>query len=437
MTDITTPLTLPSGLTLPNRLVKAAMTEGLADARNRATERHVELYKRWADGGIGLQITGNVQVDRHHLEKAGNVVIDGPPSNEEVAALAAFAEAAKSGGAPVIMQISHAGRQTPIAINERPDAPSSVALDLPGKFFGQPRAMEDDEITRVIANMALATQVARDTGFDGVQVHAAHGYLVSQFLNPLANTRTDRWGGPLENRARLLRECVAAAKRAGGEGFTVAVKLNSADFQIGGFSHEDCLTVVDMLNELGVDLLEISGGSYEQPKMMNQEGMKPSEAPKVRESTAKREAYFLDYARSVKTHAKMPVMVTGGFRSRAAMDAALLAGEADLIGIGRPLCVEPDLPKRLLSGGIDTLPRFEDQLRLGPTPLLGPNSPIGLIKALNGFGSMAWYYQHLIAMGDGSDPDPSLGVFTAFRRDQAEQAARTKLWKAALDGKVA
>ncbi|MEO0816185.1 MAG: NADH:flavin oxidoreductase/NADH oxidase family protein [Pseudomonadota bacterium] len=437
MTDITAPLTLPSGLTLPNRLAKAAMTEGLADAHNRATPRHERLYRLWADGGIGLQITGNVQVDRHHLEKAANVVIDRPPGAQELEALSAFAAAAKSGGAPVIMQISHAGRQTPIAINERPAAPSAVALDLPGKFFGQPRAMEDAEIARVIANMGTATRAARDTGFDGVQVHAALGYLISQFLNPLANQRTDEWGGPLENRARLLRECVAAARREGGEGFTVSVKLNSADFQKGGFSHDDCLTVVDMLNDLGVDLLEISGGSYEQPKMMDQEGMKPAEAPKVRESTRKREAYFLEYARSVKTRARMPVMVTGGFRTREAMDEALAAGEADLIGIGRPLCIETDLPKRLLSGEINALPRFEYELRLGPTPLLGPNSPIGLIKALNGFGSMSWYYQNLIALGDGRPADPKLGVFTAFRRDQAEQAQSTKLWKAALDGKVA
>ena len=433
MMETTSPLTLPSGLKLSNRLAKAAMTEGLADARNRATERHVRLYRAWAEGGIGLQVTGNVQIDRQHLEKAGNIVIDAAPSKEEMAGLAAMAEAARAGGAPVIMQLSHAGRQTPISINPRPAAPSAVPLALPGKFFGPPRAMQSREIKRVITNMGTAAKVAHDAGFDGVQVHAAHGYLISQFLNPLANQRSDEWGGPLENRARLLREAVAAARRGGGEGFTISVKLNSADFQKGGFSHEDCLAVVDMLNDLGVDLLEISGGSYEQPKMMDQEGLKPADVPKVRESTARREAYFLDYARSVKTRARMPVMVTGGFRSRAAMDAALGAGEADLIGIGRPLCVEPDLPGRLLNGEIDALPRFESRLRLGPTPLLGQASPIGIIKALNGFGSMAWYYQHLLALGDGRTPDAGLGVFTAFRRDQAEQARRAKLWKAAQE----
>ncbi|MEM6946855.1 MAG: NADH:flavin oxidoreductase/NADH oxidase family protein [Pseudomonadota bacterium] len=432
MVDITAPLTLPSGLTLPNRLAKAAMTEGLADAHNAATERHGRLYSAWAAGGLGLQLTGNVQVDRHHLEKAGNVVIDGPVEGPALDALKAFAAAAKSCGAPALMQISHAGRQTPIAINPRPAAPSAVALDLPGKMFGMPRAMEAGEITAVIDAMGQAARVAAQAGFDGVQVHAAHGYLISQFLNPKANRRTDEWGGPLDNRARLLRACVSAAREAGGEGFTVSVKLNSADFQKGGFSHDECLAVVDMLNDLGVDLLEISGGSYEQPKMMNQEGLTASEVPKVRESTATREAYFLDYARSVKTRAAMPVIVTGGFRSRAAMDAALAAGEADVIGIGRPLCVDPALPGQLLAGQIDALPRFEDTLRLGPTPLLGPNSPIGLVKALNGFGAMSWYYQHLLALGDGAAPDRRLGLFAAFRRDQAEQKSRTNDWRAAL-----
>lgn len=428
--SIKSPLTLPSGLTLPSRLAKAAMTEGLANSRNGATERHVRLYRRWAEGGIGLQITGNVQVDRDHLEKAGNVVIDAQTGAAEKAGLRAMAEAARSGGAPVLMQLSHAGRQTPIAINPRPVAPSEVALDLPGNFFGKPRAMQEREIEAVIEGFERAARVARETGFDGVQVHGAHGYLISQFLNPLANQREDAWGGPLENRARLLCEAVKAARR-GGEGFTISVKLNSADFQKGGFSHEDCLAVVDMLGGLGVDLLEVSGGSYEQPSMMGQEGLNPGKSEPVRQSTQAREAYFLVYAAAVKARAAMPVMVTGGFRSSRAMNAALADGEADLIGLGRPLCVDPTLPGKLLTGEIDALPRFEDSLRLGPTRWLGPNSPIGLVKALNGFGAMGWYYQHLLTLADGGEPDRSLGLFKAFRRDQAEQKRAVAAWQAA------
>ncbi|MEM0985774.1 MAG: NADH:flavin oxidoreductase/NADH oxidase family protein [Pseudomonadota bacterium] len=430
--SIEAPLTLPSGLVIPNRLAKAAMTEGLADPQNRATLRHVTLYRRWAEGGIGLQITGNVLVDPNHLEKPGNVVIHGPQSNMQKMALADYAKAAKSGGAPVLMQLSHAGRQTPISINPEPAAPSAVPLDLPGKFFGTPRAMTGEEIGALVEAFADAAAVAMQTGFDGVQVHAAHGYLISSFLNPLANRRTDAWGGSLDGRARLLCDVVTAIRARCGAGFTVSVKLNSSDFQKGGFSDEDCLAVVGKLNGLGVDLLEVSGGSYEQPKMMGNEGMKP--AYEVRESTRKREAYFLDYAKAVKAEATMPVMVTGGFRSRAAMDEALAAGEADVVGLARPLCVDTGLPAALLSGETAEADRWEQTLRLGPTKLLGPTSPIGLVKALNGFGIQAWFCEQLYRMADGHEPNRTLGVFTAFQKGQAHDKRAAKAMIAARGG---
>ena len=430
MTTIETSLNLPSGLALPNRLAKAAMTEGLADPQNRATERHNRLYKRWAEGGIGLQITGNVQVDRHHLEKPGNVVIDQATNEAAKIALADWATACKSGGAPVIMQLSHGGRQTPAAVNPRPSAPSAIALKLPGRVFAPPREMDADEIRCVISAFGHAARVAEETGFDGVQVHAAHGYLISAFLNPLANQRSDRWGGPLENRARLLREAVAAVRASTGSRFTLSVKLNSADFQRGGFTHDECLAVVDMLNADGVDLLEISGGSYEQPRMMGQDGLDAPDAD-MAETTRQREAYFLVYAKDVKARANMPVMVTGGFRSRAAMDAALSVGETDLIGMGRPLCVDTDLPAKLLTGETVEADRWEDRLRLGPTKLLGPASPIGLLKAANAFGAQGWYYEQLLRMGDGLQPDTGLGVFSALVKSQKEAGRSAKAWKAA------
>jgi len=403
-TTIASPLTLPSGLNLPNRLAKAAMTEGLADTDCRATLRHVTLYRRWAAGGPGLMITGNVQVDPGHLERPGNVVISGPQSNMQKMALADWAKAAKSAGAPVLMQLNHSGRQTPIAINPQPAAPSAVPLNLPGKFFAPPRELTVVEITGLIEAFAEAAAIARSTGFDGVQVHAAHGYLISSFLNPLANHRTDSWGGSLEGRARLLCEVVAALRARCGD--------------------EDCLGVVAMLNDLGIDLLEVSGGSYEQPKMMDQEGLTP--AYEVRESTRRREAYFLDYAKAVKAAARMPVMVTGGFRSRAAMDAAVAAGETDLIGLARPLCTEPDLPAALLGGERETAELWEKRLRLGPTRLLGPASPIGAIKALNGFGAQAWYYEQIERLANGGEPDTRLGLLKAFRTGQARDRRSVK-----------
>ena len=428
---INTPLTLPSGLEIPNRLVKAAMTEHLADERNRVTERHITLYKKWADGGIGLQITGNVLVDRRNLEGPGNVVIDAKPSNEQAAMLARWAEACKSGGGKVIMQLSHAGRQTAIVVNETPDAPSAIAVDLPGGQFGMPRAMTGDEIKALIGRYGIASKAAREAGFDGVQIHAAHGYLMSQFLSPLTNLREDEWGGPLENRARLLLEAVRAARTEGGPGFSVSVKLNSTDFQKGGFSKAESMAVVRMLNDLDLDFVEISGGNYEQPKMMDMDGLKPVFEEGVKESTKLREAYFMDYAREVQAIATMPLMVVGGFRTLDAMNEALASGEAALIGIGRPVCVDTDAPKKLLSGEITELDRWEDQLRIGPG-WLGPKSPFGIVKALNGFGMMSWYYQQLLRMGDGKPADLKLGVFKAFRTGQAQDKVRAKAYRAVL-----
>ena len=426
---INTALTLASGLTFPNRLVKAAMTEGLADSCNRVTDGHAILYRRWAEGGLGGLITGNVQIDRDHLERVGNVVIGPKVSNEELDGFARWAEAAKSHGAALVMQVSHAGRQTPKLVNPRPAAPSPVALGLPGGQFGEPRAMTGEEIAGVIEGFGRAAKVARQTGFDGIQVHAAHGYLLSSFLSPLANRREDDWGGPLENRARLLVACVKEAKVSGGPGFSVSVKLNSADFQKGGFSFEDCLAVIDILDTLGVDFVEISGGNYEQPRMMDMEGMQQVFEEPVRASTRAREAYFLKYARAVQERARMPLMVTGGFRSATAMNEALAAGEADLIGLGRPLCVDTAAPARLLSGEIAELDRWEAKLRIGPG-FFGPHSPVKLIKALNGFGAQGWYYEQLKRLGVGGDPDTKLGVLSAFLANQRAEAAAAKAWRA-------
>ena len=428
------PLSLASGLTVPNRLVKAAMTEGLADPQNRATAKHAVLYKTWAEGGVGLQLTGNVQISRRHLERPGNIVIEGPQSNEARAGLAAYAEAAKSAGGKVVMQLSHAGRQTPKTVNDAPAAPSSVALKMPGGVFGDPRPMTDEEIGAVIAGFAHAATVARETGFDGVQIHAAHGYLVSQFLSPLSNLRTDDWGGSLENRARLLLESLRAVKQACGDDFSLSVKLNSTDFQKGGFSHQDCLDVIDMLNGIGLDFVEISGGNYEQPQMAGIDGAEPKFEEDVRETTKAREAYFMKYARSIQERAKMPLLVTGGFRSVAAMNAALESGEAALIGLGRPLCADPALPNRLLSGAQPMADSWEKSLRLGPTRLLGPNSPINLIKGLNGWGQQGWFCLQIKRMGAGQSPDLTLGVFKAFRQYTSEEGDAAKAYHADLAG---
>ncbi|KCZ52082.1 hypothetical protein HY3_03030 [Hyphomonas pacifica] len=407
------------------------MTEGLANPRNQVTEAHLTLYRRWAEGGIGGMITGNVQIERNHLERAGNVVIDRTPSGDEMGRLSRWAEAGKSQGGVMIMQVSHAGRQTPKLINPRPAAPSPVALGLPGGQFGEPRAMTAEEIRAVVEGFGRAASVAQKAGFDGVQVHGAHGYLLSSFLSPLANQREDEYGGPLANRARLLVECVEEAKRAGGVGLSISVKLNSADFQKGGFSFEDCLAVIDILNGLEIDFVEISGGNYEQPRMMDLEGLQPVFEEEVRESTRKREAYFLNYAKGVQARSQLPLMVTGGFRTAAAMNSALAEGEADLIGIGRPLCVDTDVPAKLLSGELEEAKSWEKTLQLGPG-IFGPNSPFKLIKTLNGFGAMGWFYEQLRLLGAGKSTDPDMGLLSAFLSNQRKEVATEKARKAAM-----
>ncbi|MEM9053962.1 MAG: NADH:flavin oxidoreductase/NADH oxidase family protein [Pseudomonadota bacterium] len=429
---INTPLTLLSGVQIPNRLVKAAMTERLANPRNEVTDRHLKLYRAWGQGGAGMHITGNVLIDRRNLEAPGNVVIDAAPSKEHAAMLSKWADAIKVDGAAAVMQLSHAGRQTQKLVNETPDAPSAVAVDLPGGQFGTPKSLSEDKIKTLIERYGIAAKAARAAGFDGVQIHAAHGYLVSQFLSPLTNQREDDWGGSLENRARFLLEALRAAKAEAGPGFGVSVKLNSTDFQKGGFSKADSIAVIEMLNGSGLDFVEISGGNYEQPKMMGMEGLKPVFEEGVRESTKAREAYFLDYAGEVQGIANMPLMVTGGFRTLDGMNAALAGGEAYMIGLGRPLCVDVDAPYQLLGGVQQELPKWEKTLRIGPG-WLGPNSPIGLVKALNGFGMQSWFYSQLHAIADGQPVNRKLGVFSAFLKMQGLDAKMAKRYHAGLD----
>ncbi|GGE21271.1 NADH oxidoreductase [Polymorphobacter glacialis] len=410
--NIADSLTLPCGAVLPNRLAKAAMTEGLADPQGRATAELARLYGLWAEGGAGLLITGNVQIDRDHLERPGNVIIAGAQDEAARTGLRAMAHAGTRAGGHIWMQISHAGRQTQVSVNPHPKAPSAIAVGLPGKQFGLPVALTDAEILDLIERFGVAAEVAKDTGYTGVQIHAAHGYLLSQFLSPRANQRTDQWGGSLENRARMLMAIVARVRAGVGSAFPIGVKLNSADFQKGGFAFEDSLIVAGWLQTAGVDLLEISGGSYEQPAMMDHAGMEAPDAPLQTASTATREAYFVDFAKTMRASLTMPLMVTGGFRTRHAMNTALAQGAADVIGLGRPLCVDTAGPAKLLSGA-DALDRWENTLRLLP-PWLAFLSGLKMSRALEGFAVVYWYYAQIDAVARTGKANIGISPFSAL-----------------------
>ena len=406
------PVALPCGVVVPNRIVKAALTEGLSGGDNQANARYERLYRRWGEGGVGMMVTGNVLVDRWHLERGGNLAVSGPQSEAALAALSAMAAAAKAHGALIVMQLNHAGRQTQKLINPRPKAPSDIALKMGNGRFAQPTPMTEADIEAAIDNFAHAAAVADETGFDGVQLHAAHGYLVSQFLSPLSNRRTDRWGGALENRARLILEIVRRIRARLRSTFIVSIKLNSADFQRGGFSEDDSAVVAGWLAGEGVDFIEISGGNYEQPRMIDFNRKDPLAANK-RESTLRREAYFLDFVPKLRARVSIPVMVTGGFRTASAMLSAVRDDGVDLIGLGRPIVIDPDAPRKLIAGEVERLFSRDADLVIG-NGLLGPRSPIGFLRDLNAWGSLGWYYEHIYSLADGRAPDLKLSPFRAL-----------------------
>lgn len=421
MDMISTPLPLPCGAVLPNRLAKAAMTEGLADAWLRATPAHERLYRTWSEGGAGLLLTGNLQVDRFDLERPANVAIDrSEPRTYDAEArrrLSAWARAGTAAGNHLWVQLAHGGRQSPRYVTGRPLAPSAVQLDLLGNY-ARPRALTEAEILELIDRFAHAATVVREVGFTGVQVHGAHGYLISSFLSPVTNRRTDAWGGSLANRARFLLEVVRAVRGAVGRDYPIAVKLNSDDFRKGGFSHEECLQVVEWLNAESLDLLEISGGTYEQPRLIGFEGRSEDVVP-VRASTRAREAYFLGYAPAIRRVARMPLMVTGGFRTRAGISAALgepgSTGDCDVVGLGRPLISDPAFPRRLLAGEVDGIASEDQRLRLRQRGWLAPESPWLAARALNAFAAQSWYYCQVFRIADRGLPQPDLSVGAALR----------------------
>lgn len=379
------------------------MSEGIADARNRASDRLIVLYRTWATSGAGLLLSGNIQVDRDHLERPGNVVLG---DASEVPAIAALAAAGRAGGMHFWAQLSHAGRQVSSYINPAPLSPSSVEMEVmrdAGFSFATPRAMTESDIAQAIEQFVAAASLAKQAGFTGVQLHAAHGYLISQFLSRRSNQREDRWGGSIANRARFLLEICSRLREVLGADFPIGVKLNASDFLKGGFSHADCLDVVRFINGVGIDLLELSGGNLEQPKLAGIALLDEGEDG-LRSSTHQREAYFIEFARSVRDVAAMPVMVTGGFRTRTLMQDALADGELDVIGLGRPFLCDPMIATKLIEGAVD----------VAPSPERGRSI----------FQAVPWFNMQIERLADGLAPDLELDSDEAARAFVAIETRR-------------
>jgi 2,4-dienoyl-CoA reductase-like NADH-dependent reductase (Old Yellow Enzyme family) len=412
-------ISLPCGAVLSNRFAKAAMTEGLAGRLGVPGEELCRLYKIWSDGGAGMLLSGNIMVDRHHLERPGNVVIDRPPDLEMRQALKRWANSATRKGNHFWAQISHAGRQTQKMVNAKPKAPSAVKLALPGGQFGEPVELNCGEIEDIISRFGICAAAVKEAGFTGVQVHAAHGYLLSQFLSPRSNRRTDEFGGALANRARPLLAIIEEIRSTVGPDYPISVKLNSADFQKGGFAFEDSLQVAKWLEAASVDLIEISGGTYEQPKLLGIDGMEEEENQNIPASTLMREAYFVDFAMAMRKKLKIPLMVTGGFRQSIAMKQAIESGGADVIGLGRPMCVMTDAPNQLLNG-IDELPRYESQLALFPK-WLSWLTKLKILRTVSSFAVQYWYYGQIDSLGRTGKADPDLSVWAATKQTMVMQ----------------
>ncbi len=400
---LTQAFVLPNGTVIKNRLFKSAMSEALGDRQRAATPELARLYGAWADGGIGLCVTGNVMIDKRALGEPGNVVIE---DDSNLVALKAWAQAATRNGTQCWVQLNHPGKQAPKGLNRETVSPSAVPFRSEMQaFFSTPRELSDAEVHELVQRFGRAAGIVKRAGFSGVQIHGAHGYLVSQFLSPHHNRRTDAWGGTPEKRRRFVLAILAAMREQVGPGFPIGIKLNSADFQRGGFTEEESLDTIRALAQAGIDLVEVSGGTYEAPAMT---GVKADQTP-AKDSTRLREAYFLAFAEKARQAVKVPLVVTGGFRTAEGMAQAIASGAVDMVGVARMLAIEPDAPTRLLAGQ-------------APLQSVRPiRTGIGFIDKM-GIMEITWYTGQLKRIGRGELPKPNESALWVFIKFIAHQA---------------
>lgn len=383
------PFTLPSGMIVKNRIAKSALSEGIAEANGRPSEALFNLYEQWGKGGAGILFSGNVMVDKAHLVNANVMIAEGDEFLEDFTTLA---EKAQANGSHLWMQINHPGRQAPIYLDKAPVSASDVGM--PSKLYVKPKPLTEAEIYDLIDRYGTAALIAKKSGMKGAQIHGAHGYLVSQFLSPLTNLRKDKWGGSLENRARFVLEIYRDMRKKVGADFPLGIKINSADFQRGAFTEEESMEVIQMLDAEGMDLIEVSGGTYERAAMVGTQ---------QKESTKKREAYFMDFIVKVREKIKSPLMLTGGFRTATTMAAAIDNKELDFVGLGRPFCVFPNVAEDLLSGEM--------------MDCTVPDLLTGVDKIdMTGMLQTPWHQFQLVRMGKGLKPDPNMDVWYVYEK---------------------
>ena len=392
MNRIAEPLKIKN-TTFKNRIIKGAMSEALANQAGQPNHLHLGLYEAWAKGGLGCAITGNVMVDYRAKNEPGVVVIE---TERDLVKLKEWADIGKKYGMVQLIQLSHPGRQCPKGLNKETVAPSAVPFSpLLATTFATPRELREDEILDIIQRFATSAVICEKAGFEGIQLHGAHGYLISEFLSPLTNKRNDQWGGSIENRMRFLLEIYKAVRAETSDNFIISVKLNSADFQRGGITEDEVVSVFKAIDAEGIDLIEISGGTYEAPAMA---GVK---ADKRKPSSIAREAYFLDFADNIRKQVGCHLMVTGGFRTVQGMNAALDSGACDFIGLARPLAVEVDLTDRLIAG---------QDVRYAVKPI---KTGIPFVDKM-AIMEIIWYAAQFKAIAQGKQPNPKLSPLKIF-----------------------
>jgi 2,4-dienoyl-CoA reductase-like NADH-dependent reductase (Old Yellow Enzyme family) len=380
---------LPNGSILSNRIAKSAMSENLSNKYHEPTPVLINVYKKWAQSGAGLLITGNIMIDSKAIGEPRNVVVE---NRKNFKKLKKWAESVKDTNTQLWAQINHPGRQAMALINSDLKAPSAVPLKSGGRKNAvkkTPIALNESEILAIIESFGNTAMILKDAGFSGVQIHGAHGYLVSQFLSPYSNIRSDKWGGSLENRARFVIEVYRKIRARVGSSFPIGIKLNSADFQKGGFSEEESMEVVKILSKEGIDLIEISGGTYEAPAMMG----------KRKNSTIIREVYFMDYIEKARKITNTPLMLTGGFRTTSVMKDAIASNQLDIIGIARPFAVYPNIGNEIFN---ESRINFDTEIKKTG------------VKGIDGAMNIIWYESQIKRLGKGKVPKPDLNPWSVF-----------------------